>query len=454
MLVDKTTLYDLSVFHREDEQSLFYKIDYTRTTEGKAELKKLFSNPFSQEQQILQVQQVLGIIGAKLDSWPQRITNGTLLVIEKFLDDNPAELPEHSNPIKSFLYKLLHPADHSMVRFSMQQLFEFIKGFEALHAFFSGIQHPPILDAVLIQSQRILADQRLTKLKSHQAFSAINSSTLLQYGRIFHQEMSTQVQQLVSVYAKLDAWYAMAKANIELELKNPCFVDSLEPVISAKGLRHLMLKDPVSYDLEMNMHSNFIFLTGANMAGKSTLIKAVGLSVYLAHIGMGVPAQAMRLCLFEGILSNINVEDNLQKGESYFFNEVKRIRETITRISNGKRWLVLIDELFKGTNIQDAMKCSLAVIRGLVKMQNGLFILSTHLYEIGEELKDLPSISFKYFETSLAENELCFSYQLKDGISQDRMGYLILQKEGVTALLENIGKNTSNSGENPDNKRD
>jgi DNA mismatch repair ATPase MutS len=110
---------------------------------------------------------------------------------------------------------------------------------------------------------------------------------------------------------------------------------------------------------------------------------------------MGVPAKSMQLTLFEGILTNINVEDNLVKGESYFFNEVKRIKETILKITNGKRWLVLIDEIFKGTNIQDAMKCSLAVIKGLIKMENGLFILSTHLYEIGEDLKQLPSISFK-----------------------------------------------------------
>ena len=99
----------------------------------------------------------------------------------------------------------------------------------------------------------------------------------------------------------------------------------------------------------------------------------------------------------------------------------------------------LIDVL-EGTNIQDAMKCSLAVIEGLVKFRNGLFILSTHLYEIGEELKEHPSISFKYFETILEGEQLHFSYQLKDGISQDRMGYLILKKEGVIALLDTIGK--------------
>ena len=88
---------------------------------------------------------------------------------------------------------------------------------------------------------------------------------------------------------------------------------------------------------------------------------------------------------------------NLVKGESYFFNEVKRIRNTIIQISDGRKWLVLMDELFKGTNVQDAMNCSSTVIKGLIKIKSSLFILSTHLYEIGEELKQFPNISFKYF---------------------------------------------------------
>jgi DNA mismatch repair ATPase MutS len=172
------------------------------------------------------------------------------------------------------------------------------------------------------------------------------------------------------------------------------------------------------------------------MAGKSTFIKAVGCALFLAHLGMGVPAVRMKLGLFDGILSNINVVDNLVKGESYFFNEVQRIRNTIIKISDHKKWLVLIDELFKGTNVEDAMKCSSVVIRGLIRIKTSLFILSTHLYEIGEELKSFPNISFKYFETNVKGDQLEFNYQLKDGISNDRLGYLILKREGVVDLLD------------------
>jgi DNA mismatch repair ATPase MutS len=130
--------------------------------------------------------------------------------------------------------------------------------------------------------------------------------------------------------------------------------------------------------------------------------------------------------------------DNIIKGESYFYNEVKRIKNTIEKINDGKNWLILIDELFKGTNVEDAMKCSTAVIEGLRKIKPSLFILSTHLYEIGANLKQYSNIQFKYFETSVHDGELVFHYHLKEGISDDRLGYLILKREGVVDLLQNL----------------
>ena len=84
------------------------------------------------------------------------------------------------------------------------------------------------------------------------------------------------------------------------------------------------------------------------------------------------------------------------------------------------------------------MKCSSTVVKGLIKINSSLFILSTHLYEIGEELKQFPNISMKYFETEVLEDQLSFSYQLKDGISNDRLGYLILKREKVVELLEGL----------------
>src|SRR5262249_62360735 len=131
-------------------------------------------------------------------------------------------------------------------------------------------------------------------------------------------------------------------ATQTLQLAMPVFEESSQPFLDAGSLYHILLPQPVAYDLELNRDTNFLFLTGANMAGKSTFIKATGIAVFLAHLGMGVPAAQMRLSLFDGILSNINVVDNIVKGESYFFNEVPRLKNTIIKIDNNQKWLILI----------------------------------------------------------------------------------------------------------------
>ena len=297
---------------------------------------------------------------------------------------------------------------------------------------------PNPLKKVLSAIESIIKKNQLAFVKKYNNSDELSNTQVLEFAHFIRYVYKHNMLDLVVLYAQIDAWYGMARAVEKHGLIFPVFVQNDDPIIEVTGLYHLLVQQPVAYDVVLNKKTNFLFLTGANMAGKSTFIKSVGASVFLAHIGMGVPAQQMNLTLFDGLLSNINVVDNITKGESYFYNEVQRIKATITKISDGKKWLILIDELFKGTNIQDAMKCSTTVIEGLLKMKKSLFILSTHLYEIGAELKMYPNIGFKYFETSVINEQLYFSYHLKDGISNDRLGYLILKREGVVSMLEKM----------------
>ena len=277
--------------------------------------------------------------------------------------------------------------------------------------------------------------KKMMDLKKNESLSIIQYLT---FGRYLLHYYKNEALELVDIYSRLDAYHGMAVACEKYSLCFPEVVATNEPFIEATNLYHLLVHTPVAYNVQLNKQGNFLFLTGANMAGKSTFIKAVGVSVYLAHAGMGVPAESCRLSFFDGLLSNIQVEDNISRGESYFFNEVQRIKKTIQKINDGRNWFILIDELFKGTNVQDAMKCSTTVIEGLRKMKNTLFILSTHLYEIGENLHQYPNIKFSYFETRIDNGQLIFSYQLKNGISNDRLGYLILQREGVVNMLSEL----------------
>ncbi|MEY4885590.1 MAG: hypothetical protein RL151_899 [Bacteroidota bacterium] len=438
MQIDSTTFQDLSIFHTDEASSLFHRLDFTQTAAGKDYLYRYFKTPHDRLEEIEATQSTLRHLLHHLDEWPESITNGTLLVIEKFLDYHLEPIPASTDPFNAWLYRIMNGPDYGLANYSVGHLSDLITGMRTLTAMLDREETPARLKIVIADIKRLLRHKTVERLASRPKGQPFGVQETIIYARFFHQEFHQQTLALIQCYGQLDAWYSMAIAHQRLGLSFPEFVRSDDPLIDAKGLFHLLLPSPVPYDVRMDPDTNFMFLTGANMAGKSTFIKSVGIAVFLAHLGMGVPAAAMRLTLFEGILSNIQVMDDIIRGESYFFNEVQRIRHTVERISDGRRWLVLIDELFKGTNIQDAMKCSVTVIRGLIRIRKALFILSTHLYEIGEELKPFPNICFRYFETGIVDDQLVFSYQLREGISNDRIGYLILKREKVTDLLDQL----------------
>jgi DNA mismatch repair protein MutS len=438
MEIDNITYEDLSLFSRQEEFSIFHKLDFTRTTGGRDLLLDYFNQPLSKLEDIYATQRILTLILERLDQWPSSISNGTIMVMERFYETAIDDIPQALNLPAALVYKVFHSSDYAMVRYSVGHFADFVRGMDQLVTMLGVPDCPPMLEELLEKARRLLDQDVLQSLVKTKPGVKMNPIQIIHYGHYVRVRFKTAMQSLIEIHSRLDAWYSMAMATRRYQLSFPVFVDQEDPYLEASSLYHLLLPNPVSYDIRLERETNFLFLTGANMAGKSTFIRSVGAVVFLAHLGMGVPAKSMRLSLFDGILSNINVVDDINKGESFFFNEVQRIRNTLEKIGSRKKWLVLIDELFKGTNVQDAMKCSTTVIKGLIRIRKSLFILSTHLYEIGDELKEYPNILFKYFETTVEGDQLEFSYQLKDGISNDRIGYLILRREKVVEMLERL----------------
>lgn len=438
MEIDKTTLTDLSIFNTEEEYSVFSKLNLCTTTSGRERLQYNFAHPLKSRAAIQGVQSTIQFILAHQQHWPQQISNGGLLMIDKFFSATIDEIPAQPSTAGAMAYKLFHGPDFSLVKYSALHCFDFIKGMQQMQETYLRADTPSPLKQLLEQVKKSISKEQFSFLAKHKTIATVGLPEQLSFAHYIRYQYKLHMLELMDIYAQLDAWYGMGQAVITYQLVFPEFIESQAPVMNTVGLYHLLLPTPVSYDVTLDQSGNFLFLTGANMAGKSTFIKSVGTAVFLAHIGMGVPAKQMQLTVFDGLLSNINVVDNLVKGESYFYNEVQRIKATVTKVNDGRKWLILIDELFKGTNVQDAMKCSTEVIEGLLKIKNSLFILSTHLYEIGDSLKHYSNINFKYFETAVVDDQLQFSYHLKEGISNDRLGYLILKKEGVVDLLRKI----------------
>jgi len=439
MELDKTTYQDLSIFNREEEFSLFHKLDFATTAGGREYLRTLFSRPLNNIQAIQQRQEMLRFINERNTAWPATISNGTIVVIQNYLEAVIQPISDArglGSYLSAFMMRTFYAPDFGFIKFSFKQLVALLKGFHEFIDIYYTPDAPVILRTLMERVQKLLRQDEFDKILAVDARNGLNFVNILQFDHFVRKKHKNVLWELLELYTQLDAYYSMAKAIQHFNLQFPVIVDSATPKIDIRQLYHIILPQPVSYDITLDPEQRFLFLTGANMAGKTTFIKAVGVAVFLAHIGMGVPARSMEVSFFDGILSNIQVQDNIFKGESYFFNEVQRIKNTVIKISDGKKWLILIDEMFKGTNMEDAKNCSLAVIRGLIKNSTCLYILSTHLYEIAEELKDEKKIIFKYFESEVLDDTMRFTYQLKDGIAKEKLGYLILKREKVLELLD------------------
>ena len=171
------------------------------------------------------------------------------------------------------------------------------------------------------------------------------------------------------------------------------------------------------------------------MAGKSTLMKSVGIALYLAHMGFPVAASQMEFSVREGLYSSINIADNISLGYSHFYAEVVRVKQAAEAAASGKRLLLMFDELFKGTNVKDAYDGTLAVTEGFAEYRDCLFIVSTHIIEVGEALKEHPNIHFVYMPTIMDGGVPHYTYRLQQGITEDRQGMMIIRNEGILELI-------------------
>lgn len=204
---------------------------------------------------------------------------------------------------------------------------------------------------------------------------------------------------------------------------------------SLQEFYHPVLKNPVKNDL--TARHQVILLTGPNMSGKSTLLKAVSLCVYLAHAGLAVPASKAVLPFFSTISVAINLTDSIVSGYSHFMSEIITLKNVLTEAKDDARCFAVFDELFRGTNIEDALEISTATIKGLTHFPNSLFFISTHLHQ----LKDLEEIRTNkittcFIECNLADNIPAFTYKLKEGWSDLKLGRILFEKEGLNILLD------------------
>jgi len=173
------------------------------------------------------------------------------------------------------------------------------------------------------------------------------------------------------------------------------------------------------------------------MAGKSTFMKSLGIAVYLAHMGFPVAASSMEFAVLDGLFTTINLADNLGLGASHFYAEVLRVKKVAEELNRGRNLLVIFDELFRGTNVKDAYEATIAITGAFASKRNSIFVISTHIIEAGEVLREqCDNIGFVFLPTRMDGHRPVYTYQLERGITDDRHGMVIIRNEGILDILE------------------
>jgi DNA mismatch repair ATPase MutS len=201
---------------------------------------------------------------------------------------------------------------------------------------------------------------------------------------------------------------------------------------SISGARHVLMDEKaVPNPLELTGQKRFSIITGANMAGKSTYLRMVGINMVLAMRGLPVPVKEMAIKptkIFTSMLS----ADSLGENESYFFNELKRLRQMTDRLEAGEPNFIILDEILKGTNSIDKAQGSRRFMEKMLKLPaKGL--IATHdlsLCKLSDEHTGV--IENTKFEVRFDGDELAFDYKLEKGVCENMNASFLLKKMGLS----------------------
>lgn len=233
----------------------------------------------------------------------------------------------------------------------------------------------------------------------------------------------------MDVYCSLATYAYNSPDNVYPEILDGDFI------YEAKGLGHVMMKREkcVCNDLSINSSPYFIIITGANMAGKSTYLRTVGVNYLFACLGLPVYAEFMRLSPVR-LVTSLRTTDSLMDNESYFFAELKRLKMIIDRLDSGEKLFIILDEILKGTNSTDKQKGSLALVSQLLGLgTNG--IIATHDLMLGTLKERFPeNISNFCFEADIKDNELAFSYKMREGVASNMNACFLMNKMGIAVV--------------------
>ncbi len=317
---DEQTIGDLEIFGKKNGGGIFDLYNHARTRGGAALLSELFRKPLADKNAINRRSSIIENLALLKIRFPYEAAQFD--TAEKYLSHTEEEIKAKGNP---------RSPGRKRDPERRQRCYRYHQDYLPVHRDARNKKIEAYSEERVALAQ-LLADPAFEPALKESDKGRLSYSAVTAFDSLFRIAERQQVQQLLEAVYHLDVYISVAMTALERKFVFPKALDKGQCVLNLKGVYHPSLKKPVPNDLQMNESKNVLFLTGANMAGKSTFLRSLSTALYIAHMGFPVAAASMEFSVLDGIYTTVNLPDNLGIGASHFYVEVLRVKKNGTGI--------------------------------------------------------------------------------------------------------------------------
>lgn len=241
---------------------------------------------------------------------------------------------------------------------------------------------------------------------------------------------SQKVEQAFNLIAAYDAWCSLGNFSYNHpDYVFPTIDEDSQRQISVSSAVHPLLDENIAVANNFSLNTeNFVILTGANMAGKSTFLRTLALQILMANVGLPIRGKSATYKPIK-LITSMRTSDSLANESSYFYAELTRLKQ-IVDILNEEPHFVILDEILKGTNSKDKAIGAQKFVKRLLK-EKAVGIIATHDLSLCTLADEYSNISNFYFDAEILNDELHFDYTLKTGVCKNMNASFLLEKMGL-----------------------
>lgn len=476
--------YDLDLF---GQGSLFQFLNRTVTPKGKEQLAQMLQSPLLKKEQIVQRQQLIQELTGDLE-WRQNFsTYGQLYGDDKSENELFTQWEnqqfklktERAFPVLIWAMMLLGIASVLYLIFTGETGVFIINAI--LQAVFWSIESSNIKiiysqfgkRSLILQKYEVLLKE-IETFKWESAEGKQLHKKLIENG--VPSEQAHQLRKIISAFDqrsnmimgvllnsvlmwdvwnsyRLIQWHRRNRINYALWIETIAFVDACNSLANlaynqpeynypqfSEGefmLKSMQMGHPlinpnkrINNNFEMAGTQQTIIITGANMSGKSTFLRTIGVNMVLGMAGAPVCAREMNFKPVE-VFSNMRTTDSLFDDESYFFAELKRLQMILEEVDKGRELLIILDEILKGTNSVDKFHGSLKLVERLIQQKTAA-IIATHDLKLTDIEQEHPDkVKNQCFEITIDNDEMQFDYTLRNGVTTIMNASFLMKKMGI-----------------------